>query len=311
MDIRAQRHAVNEARLSYGELRNQLSAVTPEQCGGGPACSGAGAPEEILVFDAPLFRIGSYFNAPKLILPRTLQLVDTLTWQKGHHRLRLGVDWEHSHLQSVHSLYQSPQITLWGPSNLLASPATRPLYDALPITLRDPAAGPPSFEDILQLPVRSVTLGVGDPRQPGPYNNRQVTRIDVVRLSTQDSWTLRPRLTLTTASSTSIARTSTTRTSRGRRTWPPCSAATSRRRTEARAASILRSAWPGPSVPSGKTVIHGGGGLYHEPVDFFFPISNAARSGLPATAASRSTGRSSGSTSAARPRASAGPTSSR
>jgi hypothetical protein len=56
--------AVNEARLSYGELRNQLSAVTPEQCGGGPACSGAGAPEEILVFDAPLFRIGSYFNAP-------------------------------------------------------------------------------------------------------------------------------------------------------------------------------------------------------------------------------------------------------
>jgi hypothetical protein len=124
------------ATSSRPSLRSSVEGDRP--------AAGAGAPEEILVFDAPLFRIGSYFNAPKLILPRTLQLVDTLTWQKGTHRLRLGVDWEHSHLQSVHSLYQSPQITLWGPSNLLASPATRPLYDALPITLRDPAAGPPA-----------------------------------------------------------------------------------------------------------------------------------------------------------------------
>jgi len=263
--------AVNEARLSYGELRNQLSAVTPEQCGGGSACSGAGAPEEILVFDAPLFRIGSYFNAPKLILPRTLQLVDTLTWQKGTHRLRLGVDWEHSHLQSIHSLYQSPQITLWGPSNLLASPATRPLYDALPITLRDPTAGPPSFEDILQLPVRSVTLGVGDPRQPGPYNNRQVTRIDVLRLSSQDSWTLRPRLTLTYGlvylHRSDIYNQDLTRPAYlapvlGGDLTPPHGGTSS-------FDPSLGLAWA--LGPSGKTVIHGGGGLYHEPVDFFFP----------------------------------------
>jgi hypothetical protein len=264
-------HAVNEARLSYAELRNQLSAVTPDQCGGGQACSGAGAPEEILVFDAPLFRIGSYFNAPKLILPRTLQLVDTLTWQKGTHRLRLGVDWEHSHLQSIHSLYQSPQITLWGPTNLLASPATRPLYDALPITLRDPSAGPPTFEDILQLPVRSVTLGVGDPSQPGPYHNREVTRIDVVRLSAQDSWTVRPRLTLSYGLAylyrSDIYNQDLTRPAYlapvlGGNLEPPHGGTSS-------VDPSLGVAWA--LGASGKTVIHGGGGLYHEPVDFFFP----------------------------------------
>src|SRR5262245_3385783 len=104
--------AVNELRLSYGNMRNQLEAVTPEQCGDGQACTGAGAPEEVLVFDAPLFRIGSYFNVPKLIEPRTFQVVDSLARQKARHRIRVGAEWEHASLQSDHSFYASPQITL-------------------------------------------------------------------------------------------------------------------------------------------------------------------------------------------------------
>jgi len=263
--------AVHELRLAWGDMRNELLAVTAEQCGGGTACAGAGQPEEILVFDAPLFRIGSYFNAPKVITPRTFQMVDSVTWQKGAHRLSVGGEWEHSSLNSVHSFYQSPQITLWGPTDLLASPALRPLYDALPATLRDPAAGPPTFEDILQLPVRSVLLGVGDPRQPGAFDHGSASHVDVVRLYAHDSWALRPRLTLsyglawalrTDIYNQDLERPAYLAPLLGGDLAPPH-----------RGASVLDPslglAWALGS--SGKTVIRGGAGLYHEPIDFFVP----------------------------------------
>ena len=82
-----------------------------------------------------------------------------------------------------------------GPDGLAAIPALKPLYDALPVTLRDPAAGPPTSSDILRLPLRSFTIGIGNPLQPGPYHHDQASKPDLVRFYFEDGWTIRPGLT--------------------------------------------------------------------------------------------------------------------
>src|SRR5262249_36400420 len=148
------------------------------------------APVEILVFDAPLFRAGHYRSVPKAMRPQTFDLVDGLNWQRGGHRVRVNAEWEHLDIDASQAIQEGPVITLYGPTDLLANPALRPLYDALPASLRSSGGAAPTLEEILQLPVRSMTMGLGDPRQPGPYNHDLVSRPDVLRLSLEHSWAI-------------------------------------------------------------------------------------------------------------------------
>ena len=89
-------------------------------------------------------------------------MVDTLTWQRGAHRVRYGGEWERARIKASLAFNEPAQIVLWGPSNL-QTPAFRSLYDALPISLKDSGAAPPTLADILQLPLRSFTTGIGNP----------------------------------------------------------------------------------------------------------------------------------------------------
>ena len=186
--------AVNDLRVAYNNLNGDLDPILASQCRAGPGCVGAGGPN-ILVFDAPQFRIGNQFNSPFSRRQRTFQVVDTLTWQFGTHRLRLGAEWERASLKASLAFDEPAQIVLWGPSNL-QTPALAPLYNALPASLRDPAAPPPTIDEILQLPLRSFTTGIGNPSLPGPYNGESASRNDRFRFYFQDAWLARPNLTL-------------------------------------------------------------------------------------------------------------------
>jgi len=166
---------VSDLRLSYGYLNNYLDPVSAAECETPSACAGVGGPE-IQIFDAPAFRIGQQASVPKTMLTRTYQLVNNLTWHRGSHRVRFGGEWEHLDLNSVHTFYQQPQIVLWGPNDLQRSAALTSMFDALPATLKDPAAGLPTPADILQLPLRSFMVGIGDPMLPGPYHHAQASR---------------------------------------------------------------------------------------------------------------------------------------
>ena len=140
---------VNDVRLSYNYLGGDLDPIPAAACTDPLGCVGAGGPN-ILVFDAPQFRIGNQMNSPFDRWQRTLQLVDSITWQKGNHRIRAGGEWEHSYIKATLAFNEPAQMTLWGPSNL-QTPAFRSLYDALPASLRDPAAPAPTTADILQI----------------------------------------------------------------------------------------------------------------------------------------------------------------
>jgi Carboxypeptidase regulatory-like domain len=268
---------VSDLRVSYGYLNNVLDAVTADECSS-LECIGVGGPD-ILVFDAPFFRIGHHVTVPKTMDTRSVQVVSNFTWQRGSHSLHFGGEWEHLNLNVVHALYDSPQITLWGPTDLQRSAASKPLYDALPLTLKDPAAGPPTLSDILQLPLRSFMIGVGDPMQPGPYHHSQASTPDLVRFYLEDKWTVKPSVTLTYGVA-SLTRTNIFNQDLQRPDYlapifggdlrPPHRGTTT---LEPRAGL----AWnPGRS---GSTVLHTGAGIYHDDLDFFRPFLERATLG--------------------------------
>ena len=185
---------LNDLRVAFNSLDGDLNPVSAGDCGLPLGCIGAGGPN-ILVFDAPRFRIGNQFNSPFGRRQRTLQVVDTLTWQRGAHRLRVGGEWEYASVKASLAFDEPAQIVLWGPTNL-QSPATAALYAALPASLKEPAAAAPTLDEILQLPLRSFTTGIGDPRLPGPYNEDDASRNDRFRVFVHDTWQVRPNLTL-------------------------------------------------------------------------------------------------------------------
>jgi hypothetical protein len=260
---------IGEIRVSHTTLNNVLDAVTANECQGAQ-CIGLSGPD-IMVFDAPSFRIGHHITVPKTMDTHTSQLVANFTWLRGSHRLRFGGEWEHLQLKSIHALYDPPQIVLWGPTDLLRSPATRPLYDALPETLRDPNAGPPTLSDILQLPLRSFMMGVGNPLQPGPYNFDKASNPDLMRFYFQDSWTLRQGVTLTYGAA-SLSRTDIYNQDLHRPAYlssllggdlnPPHRGTTVFEPRAGLAWSLRH---------DGKTVVRAGAGIYHDDLDFFRP----------------------------------------
>ena len=112
------------------------------------------------------------------------QLTDTLVDQIGHHRLRLGADWEHTSSTSSAINNEPAQLTLWSPAE---------------IRQRDPAIPvPASFttvNDFLQLPLRSFVTAVG----PGaiPQLDFEPDRVqDLYRLYASDTWEIGSRLTV-------------------------------------------------------------------------------------------------------------------
>jgi hypothetical protein len=186
--------AVNDVRVSFNYLNGDLSPIQAADCQALPGCIGAGGPN-ILVFDAPQFRIGNQFNAPFARRQRTFQIADTLTWQRGKHRLRFGGEWERASIWASLAFDEPAQIVLWGPTNL-QSPALASLLTTMPASLTDPRAPAPTLAEILQLPLRSFTTGIGNPSLPGPYNQDTASRNDRFRVYFQDAWLVRPNLTL-------------------------------------------------------------------------------------------------------------------
>jgi hypothetical protein len=186
--------AVNDLRISYSYLGGDLDPISATDCTDPVACVGVGG-ANILVFDAPQFRIGNQMNSPFARWQRTFQIVDTLTLERGNHQLRFGAAWEHLYIKASLAFQEPAQIILWGPSNL-QTPALLPLFNALPASLKDPNAPAPTLAEILKLPFRSFTTGIGNASLPGPFNFEDASRDDQVRFYAQDVWRVRPNFTL-------------------------------------------------------------------------------------------------------------------
>ena len=182
---------VNEFRYSYSFFSNRLSPPDSTQCNDPLYCFNLNGPR-IGGFGLTL---GNDPNVTQHRILRTYQMTDNFTWQMGKHRVRFGGNWEHGYGHGSWARQFQGSFNLFSPEAVLnQNPA---LYATLPATLRGTGAGRPTLNDILQLPASgTVSMGVGDPKQPAAYNYDRATRNDAFRLYVQDTWRLSGRFTL-------------------------------------------------------------------------------------------------------------------
>jgi hypothetical protein len=203
---------VNDARFSYGVYSGRLGIPTTEDCRDPVYCLGIGGPRFATTLSS--FVIGNNLNTPQNRVLRTYQTTDTLSWEKGSHRLRIGGEWEHHYGQGSWAFLEPAFVTLWDPLHILAFVAGTggpnvspfwPLYDSLPDSLKLNATGTgplrpgllPTYQDILKLPMAGFAAGVGDPGQPQPFNFNEAARNNRYRFFFADQWRVRQGFTLT------------------------------------------------------------------------------------------------------------------
>jgi hypothetical protein len=173
---------VNDLRFSYFYTTTSEAAPAESDC---PGCLGLGAPA-INIQQSRLFIGDSSGNSGPT---RHFHFTDGVAWQRSTHRVRFGVDWEHHRLSGAAWPNEPATINLFSPDEVRTYNEQAPgMQIPLPAAFR-------SLDDILQLPLQMVTVGIGDPRVPQENGGTSRTW-NTLRFWGQDAWRLNSRLTL-------------------------------------------------------------------------------------------------------------------
>lgn len=179
---------VNDFRFQYSYWQNRNLFPEAADCQG---CIGLGGPQVTLVGSSN-FSVGNTSNATQGRDLRRFTFLDSMTWQKGSHRMRFGTEIE-----------SAPGTGFWGFCDPACTVAFSPefvrssvpaaflgaLFPNLPTTIRTDA-------DLRNLPFAGGVAGIGDPSQPPPYNVDKAKRNNRYRVFFQDTWRIKPKLTL-------------------------------------------------------------------------------------------------------------------
>ena len=239
---------VNDFRFSYLYISNSSVAPTEQEC---PGCLGIGAPA-ITVSQTGL-SIGRTGVLQETV-GRRFHVTNYLTWQKSAHRLRFGIDWEYNRGGTLSWNSEPASLTLHSPQS------ARNQGIPLPSSFR-------TLEDLLQLPLQSAVVGIGDPRVP-QADGSLVRSWHTVRLFFQDAWRLYPQLTINYGLGWSIDRNLNYDLAKPALLEPVLSAdgLGPTRKQWRNFSPVLGLAWA--LGHDGKTVVRAGAGLYY---DFLFP----------------------------------------
>jgi hypothetical protein len=177
---------VNDFRFSYFFLSDDQLPPDQQNC---PGCIGIGAPA-IMIGSPAIVTIGQ--SSATLNPGRRFHLNESMAWQRGSHRARFGVEWEHNRGGALAWTNDPATLTLFSPDQVRT-------YNNAPQIPPDQRIPLPtafkSLDDILNLPLQSVTVGIGDPRVP-QANGSLVRTWNNMRLYFQDTWRAHDRLTL-------------------------------------------------------------------------------------------------------------------
>ena len=190
---------VNDLRLQYNYWDNHNLQAVPSDCS--LPCVAGSLPNVFYFYGSNFPAIGPNFNAPQARNTRRYELVETLSWQKGSHRLKFGGDLNPTYSNGLWGFCTPMCVGAFTPetTEALLGKALGPYFNAffptLPTTLTSDAS-------VLNLPVlplaSSIFSGVhvGAVPLPATYDYNQGTKFNQYRAFFQDTWKIKPNLTV-------------------------------------------------------------------------------------------------------------------
>jgi hypothetical protein len=191
---------VNDLRFQFNYWDNHNLQAVPSDCS--LPCV-AGALPNVYYFDGSNFpAVGPNFNAPQARNTRRYELIDTLSWQKGSHRLKFGGDLNPTYSNGLWGFCTPMCVAAFTPetTRALLEPALGAavfnyLFPTLPTALTSDAS-------VLNLPVLNLPssifsgVHVGAVPLPATYDYSQGTKFNQYRAFFQDTWKIKPNLTV-------------------------------------------------------------------------------------------------------------------
>lgn len=183
---------VNDFRFNYQYWHNRNLFPTQSSC---PGCFGLeGIAPQVGIYQTNV-TVGHTSNATQGRDLRQFQYNDTMSWIKGTHRIRFGGE-----------IQLAPGTGFWGfcdpfcasvaTPELVKASLTGPSAAAIPLYFPNLPKVVNNYADLQNLPFLGAVIGIGDPSQPPPYNVDSAKANDRLHFFAQDTWKIRPSLTL-------------------------------------------------------------------------------------------------------------------
>ncbi len=186
---------VNDLRFQYNYWGNHNKQAVPSDCDS--PCA-AGVLPNIYTFVGGNFpAVGPNFNAPQGRNTRRFELIETLSWQKGSHRLKFGGDLNPTYSAGLWGFCTPMCVGAFSPSYLKATfgaAGAALLFPTTPASLTTDAQA-------LNLPVYNGSasifsgVGVGSISTPGAYDYNQNRNYNQYRAYFQDVWKIKENFT--------------------------------------------------------------------------------------------------------------------
>ena len=176
---------VNDFRFSYAFWSNRNLFPNSSNCAG---CLGLDGPQ--IQINGTNVEVGDTSNATQGRDLRRFTWQDSMTWQKGNHRMKFGGLFEYA-----------PGTGFWGycdpACDVVFSPefVTQTLGALTPLFFPNLPKTITTNADLLNLPFAGAVVGIGDPSQPPPYNQGIAKVNDRTRIFFQDTWKITPKFT--------------------------------------------------------------------------------------------------------------------
>jgi Carboxypeptidase regulatory-like domain len=185
---------VNDFRFSYAFWSNRNLFPNSSDCAG---CLGLDGPQ-ITISGVGSVTLGDTDNATQGRDLRRFTWQDSVTWQKGNHRMKFGGLFEYDPGTGFWG-YCDPACDVVFSPEFVASQLSGPLAAYIPLFFPNLPKTIKTQADLLNLPFYAYTgagVGIGDPAQPPPYNENIAKVNDRTRVYFQDTWKITPKFTL-------------------------------------------------------------------------------------------------------------------
>jgi len=180
---------VNDFRFNYAFWSNRNLFPNNSDCSG---CIGLDGPQLSFAGVSSNFQIGDTSNATQGRDLRRFTWQDSVTWQKGSHRMKIGGLFEYEPGTGFWGYCDPSCLEVFSPEAIVGyglGPLIPLFFPNMPMTIKTNA-------DLLNLPFAGSVVGIGDPSQPPPYHIGTAKVNDRSRIFFQDTWKLTSKFTI-------------------------------------------------------------------------------------------------------------------